>query len=541
MGQNPSHLDTSQEAPDQSSFFRSPLTLSLVALMLGLLFEILFDGHTIGISFFIWATACVVALMGLAASEGVRPSRPEVFISLGILVFAGLTFFREEPMSVFLAIWPTLFLFGVWIHAFHRGRVIDYGWLDFTVATIQVPVEGWLRPWPVASSAWRQVIGEREARSGVFALLRGILLAFPLVVIFLGLLVSADMIFADYVEEALRWLDIERIARFIRRLFVVILSALFFLGVLVAALRDSGKRKLIGFEKPVVSPFLGFVEAAVILASVDLLFAAFVAVQFTYLFGGEANITAAGYTYSEYARRGFGELTFLAFLSLGLIMALGSWTKRQAPRQRAWFNGLSASLVGFMGVILFSALKRLLLYEAAYGFTRLRTYTHVAIVWLGIMFAVFLILLFLDRLRRFAPAAVLGMLGFALTVNLLNVDAFIVRQNMRRFQDTGDIDLPHMILLSTDALPALIGFVDELPSDTQEELLPQLACQREMLEEHTKELSWQSTHWSRAQAAWAFESVAAQLDSYEVEHNRDGWFVHVNGDDQLCYAYRYWD
>ena len=53
---------------------------------------------------------------------------------------------------------------------------------------------------------------------------------------------------------------------------------------------------------------LGLIEVATLLISVDLLFLVFVWIQFAYLFGGQANITLEGYTYAEYARRGFFEL-----------------------------------------------------------------------------------------------------------------------------------------------------------------------------------------------------------------------------------------
>jgi hypothetical protein len=44
-----------------------------------------------------------------------------------------------------------------------------------------------------------------------------------------------------------------------------------------------------------------------VLSSVVVLFSAFVIIQFQYFFGGAANISIEGYTYAEYARRGFGE------------------------------------------------------------------------------------------------------------------------------------------------------------------------------------------------------------------------------------------
>jgi hypothetical protein len=90
--------------------------------------------------------------------------------------------------------------------------------------------------------------------------------------------------------------------------------------VYLHAATQSKDEKLVGEEKPVLPPFLGFTEAAIVLGSVAVLFAAFVYIQFQYFFGGQANIHIDGYTYSEYARRGFGELITVAVFSLLLIL-----------------------------------------------------------------------------------------------------------------------------------------------------------------------------------------------------------------------------
>jgi len=56
-----------------------------------------------------------------------------------------------------------------------------------------------------------------------------------------------------------------------------------------------------------------------------------VILQVQYLFGAQSNITAQGYTYAEYARRGFFELVVVAVLSLGLHLVLGTVTRREKP------------------------------------------------------------------------------------------------------------------------------------------------------------------------------------------------------------------
>jgi hypothetical protein len=261
------------------------------------------------------------------------------------------------------------------------------------------------------------------------------------------------------------------------------------------------------------------------------------------LFGGQANITAAGYTYSEYARRGFGELVAVSVLTLALIMGLGSWGRRESARQRGWFNALSVLMVGLVCVILASALMRLLLYEDAYGFTRLRTYTHVAIFWMGATFLVFLVVLLARRLRLFAPLAGVCFSGFIATLGLLNVDAFIVRQNVQRLEETGKIDIAHLASLSSDAVPGLVELAGSATEDVRQDLLPTLACRRAELERREDETGLASFHLSHDVALRALHTLDDGLDDYPVRWRPYGagsrwgeWMVTVDGVEESCWA-----
>ncbi|KPK93886.1 MAG: hypothetical protein AMJ88_06225 [Anaerolineae bacterium SM23_ 63] len=533
-------MEPSTEADEErkSPAFRYPVWLAVTGLILGLSVEVLFDGHALGISFPIWSALCVLALLGMAAREGVRLTWPETGSAIVVLFFSILTALRLEPLTVFLDIVLTLAIFAIWVRTFRDEKLLNFGWLDFGWTFIIVPLEAWIRPWPVAQTAWRQALGERGERSQFMALLRGVLFTLPILVVFVALLVSADLVFADYVENALRWFDLERIVDWIRRALIVIVCGIFFLGALVSALRERKGEPMISVRQPILSPFIGFVESMVVLGAVDLLFVGFVAIQFAYLFGGQENITTAGYTYSEYARRGFGELVVVAFLSLGLIMALGTWAKRQEKRHNTWFNGLSGGLVGLIGVILISALKRLLLYENAYGFTRLRTYTHVAIYWMGLLFVVFLVLLIMGHLRRFALTAAICTVGFVATVNLLNVDAFITARNTTRLEESGEIDVDYLSTLSNDATPGLIDLAQGSPGWVRSELLPYLACRQAMLSDREATVSWQSYHLSHVKAQKLLSTIDDDLGAYQVELTDRGWIVSGPDGEQSCFWIR---
>jgi len=225
------------------------------------------------------------------------------------------------------------------VRTFQAGDLFAFGWTDLALTYLLVPLEAWAAPWRTLGVVQQRLLGDRQGRAQVMAIVRGVLLAFPILVLLIALLSAADFIFADRVEEALRWFDLERIADWIGRATWIALSGLFSLGCLVLALRRPDYRRQAGPSAPFVRPFLGFTESAVVLCGVNLVFGLFVGIQFTYLFGGEASITAAGYTYSEYARRGFGELVAVSIISLGLILALGSWARREGRAQLSGFNG----------------------------------------------------------------------------------------------------------------------------------------------------------------------------------------------------------
>ena len=531
-----STLSHTSERHNLSSVPRTPLALAGLALALGLAVEILFHGHRIGISFPIWAALGIAAIMTASRLEGVRPAQGTLALIPGILFFAAVAAIRLEPMTVVLSMLATLLLFALMVRALLHGRLHRFGFIDLAFTWLTVPLEAVLRPWPALGVATRQVTGDRVARSRLFALLRGLVLALPVVVVFVVLLATADLIFGDLVEQALAWIDLERIAEYIGKGLVVLVSGIFFLGALITALRSRVPRELIGEEQPILKPFVGAIESGVVLGSVVFVFAIFGAIQFRYLFGGEA---AAGYTYSEYARRGFAELVWAAFLSLSLIFALGHWGKRSNAIQLSVFKGLSTALVLMVGVALASALTRLLLYENAFGFTRLRTYTHVFIFWLAGLLVAFLVLLYLGRLRAFAPIAVGAALGFVATLSILNVDGFIVQRNLARFERTGDLDVAYLAQLTPDALPATAEWMRRASVAVPAEFAAQVACEAGILGAELADSSWQSSHMGRQRAWIALAGIGDELQGLQVRMEGITWYVaDADGEEFPCLGMR---
>src|SRR5262249_35131095 len=127
--------------------------------------------------------------------------------------------------------------------------------------------------------------------------------------------------------------------------------------------------------------------------------------------------------------------------------------------QHSVFLVSSGLMIGLTIVILASAFGRMELYEEAYGFTRLRLYPHVFMVWLAILFALFLGTLILRRVAWFATAGLVVCVGFVMTLNILNPDSFIVRQNVARGLVGKEVDAAYLGSLSEDAIPDLIPLI----------------------------------------------------------------------------------
>jgi len=532
----------------------NPSRFWFIVILLGWVFDFLFWRKAPGVNFALYVILCIVTGIVLLRMDGLRLSRRASLLLFPIAFLSAVTFIRLEPMTVFLSVSMTLFLMGVFALTYLGGRWIQYGLLDYFFGFLRLFGSMVARPLGFAAQVRRLPLGQPSLGgkriSYVWPVLRGIVIALPVIAIFASLLSSADPVFARRFKEFVDLFNIENLPEYIFRLVYILIFAYALAGTFLHAAQSSDES--ISDEKPPVSPFLGFTESAIVLGSVAVLFTAFVVIQFQYFFGGQANIHIEGYTYSEYARKGFGELVTVAFFSLLLLLGLGAITRRESENQRRVFSGFGVLLVGLVIVMLVSAFQRLVLYEAAYGFSRLRTYTHIFMIWLALLLVAVVTLEILRRERGIGLAMVLSSLGFVVSLGVLNVDAFIVRQNIQReilgvkeeasAPSRADLDARYFLDLSDDAVPELVtAFLDEsLPAAVGEKVGAALACKRYQREQDEREYPWQSFHISRYTADLEIAKVDMQLDEYKVTDS--GYPVKVEspgGEEFSCSQYSY--
>ena len=508
-------------------------------------FDFLFWMKGPGINFAIYVTLCLAAGYLLLRADGHRPERKILLLLPLVAVFAAMTFIRQEPLTIFLSVAMTLFLMGLAAISYLGGRWPFYSLLDYLKGFLGLLGSMIARPLGFAAEVRKEQAGDGErGASQVWPVLRGILIALPIVATFAALLGSADLVFGQRLENFIELFNLENLPEYIFRLVYILIGAYALAGVYLHATTQSRDENLIGEGKPVVPSFLGFTESAIVLGSVAALFTAFVFIQFQYFFGGQENIQIDGYTYSEYARRGFGELVTVAFFSLLLILSANAVTRRNTRIQRWMFSGIGIVIVVLVLVMLVSAFQRLLLYETAYGFSRLRTYTHIFMPWLALLLVVVVILEIVRRERAFALAAVLASLGFVLNLGLMNVDGFIVRENVDRAVQGEEFDVAYLASLSSDAVPALASAYQTQPltASVKEGVGAALTCYDAEYQQNSDLLPWQAFHLSHAKATRILNSMESDLEEYRIDDDDDDWNYLVttpSGDEYNCYTY--WD
>lgn len=378
------------------------------------------------------------------ATRRQRPGRYELLLLgfAGSLLISALV--TDAAWVIVLCALSSIALVG---HALRAGATASETIRDLAAAFLRIPlaVGYWLRP----LTSW---FARRTGRD-LGPLARGTAVAGVLVCVFGILFVSADAAFARIAEDLLSpsW-DIEAI---VVRTTIAMCVLLLCGSLALTAASDTAWGGIWGGPRARIREPQA-IEWLLPLGSLNVLFAAFVTVQFTTLFGSHHFVLhAVDLTYAEYAREGFFQLILAAGLTLAVVWAVRTWVGADA-RKDVRLRLLLSSLGGMTLVILASALARLTLYEEAFGFTRVRITAHAIILWL----AAILIVVIVGVLKgdmRWMPRTVVCLSAAAMTLlGVMRPDALVADGNVSRWLRTGKVDIAYLSTLSSDAVPALI-------------------------------------------------------------------------------------
>ncbi len=401
---------------------------------------------------------------------------------------------------IILAFVPALYS-GVWLKALNGivllpvclmvflllGGFADALWCRVAVlrSALAFAVVSMFRHWTLP---FRSVGHRRGGAKSTVAqpVIVGLLIACGMLVIVMPLLVSADAVFGDLVTRA--WKEIggmnplDAAGKFVR---VVIIAPIIF-SLLYAVMRREGAAVSVGTGQSAART--NPVMMATVLIVLDVVYLAFVVVQFAYLFGNVETSSMNG-GYAAYARSGFFQLVAVAGVNLATILLVTRLTNAEAKGWRLT-QACSLLLVGLTYVILASAAWRMYLYVDEYGMTVLRTLTVLGMAFVALC-------LIAAAIKAMKPSFGFFQVFFATGVALWmcfalsGVDARIAEYNVDGYLAgrIEQVDVAYLESLSPAVMPSLDRLASERPEYGEE-----IAGAKRYFADIKREMPW--THWS---------------------------------------------
>lgn len=554
------------------------------ATLLGILGDLLLQVGPWGLNAPLWIGLLVVTVTILARLARLPVLGEARWLSVAAFGFAAGIAWRASPVMIGVNVLAVLLTLGLAGHRARRGWPRIGGLADYIVAYVSA---GFHAMGGILVLAFSDVQWNEVPRTGwtriVLAVLRGLLIAIPLLLLFGGLFMAADAVFSGLVSNLFTvnlrdlvghvfwsgvwaWL----VAGFLRQVLFCTIGVEGPAGVgtrlaastptidpnrtadpdspspdtpsdsvpaeapraePAAAVAVAGGGGGVAVAEPVAEAsaapvsaslmpmprpdgrlgLLGTVELGVVLGLLDLLFLAFVLVQFRYLFGGAALVEISPtLTYAEYARRGFFELVAVAALLLPIVLSIDWLARLDTPRDGRIYRGLAGALIGLLFVVIVSALFRMRLYTQEFGLTELRLYTTACMAWISLVASWYIGTVLWERRDRFMFGVLIAGLLVAAVLNVVNPDDLIVSTNAARPDAAARFDGDYTSQLSADAVPRLIEALPRMPQNEQRTAANRL-LRRWRPPETVDWRTWNYGRWRAWQDVSANETMLRQL------------------------------
>lgn len=243
---------------------------------------------------------------------------------------------------------------------------------------------------------------KRELDSSTKAILLGIVLVIPMLMIIVPLLSRADDAFGKLFTAQFTWLSDHIVLSpgTLCKLLFAIPVALYLYGLCYGMIsgRNIQRIKKEGVREAGESMrMLPNLAMATAVSVISFLYVLFVALQSRYLFSAFLGIRPEEYTFAEYARKGFFELCTVAVVNLIILLFVNLFVKRSEVESRI-IRFCNVVLSALTLLLIVTAMSKMLLYISAYGLTEKRILTMTFMTWLFLVFAAWIVY----QWRRFA-------------------------------------------------------------------------------------------------------------------------------------------
>ncbi len=518
--------DTENTKLDMQLFWQSSRAgqALLFSLFSGIIGVNLFADLPLGLNMLCFAALALLGFGGMRFVQKQPISKIEGGLIGLVLFFVASLVWRESIVLNILSVMSLLLLgivaFAVSKHHQWNAWYLRHGGKDSLAAAhyvVSTPLHLGLTSYQESLSLLQRLCDKQTSE----AVVRGLLFATPVIVLFALLLMNADARFESSISHLFDWNLSALWSNAGLFILCFILAATLQRAAGVLTPKPEMNKEIsqdiieqdIEPEAQQASVKKAYrIEIGIILVLVNVLFLSFVWVQFSYFFGGDAMVQALnGPSYSEYARRGFFQLLVVAILVILLLLISYVMFKPSTLAQQRWFQVLAGSLIILTWIIELSAVHRMFIYVEAYGLTELRFYSSIMMLWVAGMLLWFSLSVLRNQAGLFLFGTVMSLLLSVALLHVINPDATIMRTNLERLETGQHFDVNYIKQLSADMIPTV---AQRLPALYDNEENRSIICALSVLLTQAAASadnndSWLAWHWARYQSEQAVREMGS--------------------------------
>ena len=446
--------------PETQKADKNHIRLVWITLIVGLVFNYLFYRKPLGISYPIFVLVFYGIFLRLLQKRISYKWDFGWFLTLPIVLLAFTYFFFSNRLLMGLNfIMIPLLMVAQTILLTNENK---YHWFDFRFLCdilhgFFVRFFSRLPKFFTTFSEWVNPKGRLQKSSVFIKVLVGLLISLPLLALVLLLLTSADVVFSHYMDQLVEWVRSLNLGDVLWQLLLIVAVGMFLFSYLDTFIRS--RKKMQGQESKLQANIhADSVILVTVLSLLIIVYVGFILIQFRYLFGGSIDkVLPVKYTYAEYARRGFFELIAVTLINFTILLIGIVFQPNASNWGKLLVRILQSLLVLCTGVMLVSAFMRMSLYESQFGYTYLRILTQTFMIFLFVLFVVALIKIWHNGVGLFQTYVVISLVAY-LIINYMNIDVFITKKNLERFDTTGLLDAKYLTTLSYDSLPIVLHY-----------------------------------------------------------------------------------
>ncbi len=446
-------------------FTKPQKIFALIAPVLGYLFIKLCLAGELGAGATVFFLLYIAAVFAVMKKSGAVQSRKSYMLMTAAATFSLYFTLSANTLLKVLNMALMIILLTLWAYSVNNE---NFGADDYFAYTSRRAIlsEPFMK-FGECSAAISSIFKVNKLSKTIGYVFIGLFTAFPATLIAAALLSSADERFSNIIESLFTNIGEKLIVNGFQ-IFAGIPFGFYICGLVFSAITsraDLAKER----EKDAaeVLRMRGLHPIIVISSLVPLcvLYVMFFFSQLSYFVSAFEGVLPENYIVSEYARRGFFELCFVALLNLTVIIVANLVCKNSEgsdsrPKILGFFTVL---LSAFTLVLIATAMSKMILYIGSFGLTRMRVYTS----WFMALLAVIFVLIILRRFIKIniAKIGAYVFVGMFFVLTFGNVDNAIMRYNYYAYTSgyIAEFDTRAMNDLSDDCVFAVSDIISSNP------------------------------------------------------------------------------